>query len=145
MTTAAAARNACSSVMPARSERKTRPTGDYSKLLRVASVCRLRFLISVHGTRSPSRDPSSQAPRDDGRAGRTIFPNVRIRCRVFPRETTLSDLLTNPLILLAVLAGAILLIAFVRRALSGGEGRLPYYSRKFLLSKGEMAFYRVLV
>ena len=57
----------------------------------------------------------------------------------------LTDLLSSPIVLLAaLLLGAVLVVA-LRRLAAPGEERLPYYSRKFLLSRGEMAFYRVLV
>ena len=53
---------------------------------------------------------------------------------------------SGTLLLAGALGLALLLFVVVSAALRRrGEGRLPYYSRQFLLSRGEMAFYRVLV
>jgi hypothetical protein len=56
----------------------------------------------------------------------------------------LNDFFSSPIALLAVLLLGAVLVAALRRLVARGEGRLPYYSRQFLLSRGEMAFYRVL-
>lgn len=57
------------------------------------------------------------------------------------------DYLSHPLVLLALLAAGAVIVTILRRLARGGgvDGRLPYYSRGYLLSRGEMAFYRVLV
>lgn len=56
-----------------------------------------------------------------------------------------QDLFSNPIVLLALLVAGVLIVSLLVRLSRGGERRLPYFSRQFLLSRGEMAFYRVLV
>ena len=55
-----------------------------------------------------------------------------------------SDVLSSPAVLVVIVVVAAILAVALRRAMRGGGGRLPYYSRRFLLSRGEMAFHRVL-
>ena len=57
----------------------------------------------------------------------------------------LTDWLSNLLALLILLAALALVVLLRHLSRAGGPSRLPYYSREFLLSRGEMAFYRVLV
>lgn len=56
------------------------------------------------------------------------------------------DWLSNPLILAALIVASLALAVLLRQlSRRAGSTRLPYYSREYLLSRGEMAFYRVLV
>lgn len=58
----------------------------------------------------------------------------------------LIDSFSNPLVLLALLVALVALAILLRHfSRGGGAERLPYYSRESLLSRGELAFYRVLV
>lgn len=53
---------------------------------------------------------------------------------------------SNPVVLAALLVASGALVLLLRHlSRGGGASRLPYYSRECLLSRGEMAFYRVLV
>lgn len=51
---------------------------------------------------------------------------------------------SNPVVLAALLVASGALVLLLRHLSRGGRAaRLPYYSREYLLTRGEMAFYRV--
>jgi hypothetical protein len=59
----------------------------------------------------------------------------------------MTDWLSNPAVLVVMVFAFAAVLALLRHLSRGrgGDGALPYFSREYLLSRGEMAFYRVLV